>query len=184
MRIRNSSQTYGALAIALHWIVALLVLVSWLTGQFGDELPKGAPRDTGLFVHVSVGLAILGFVMTRILWRLADPPPATERSALGVWGDRAGKAVHYLIYILLIAIPLVGVAAQFARGHSLPIFGLFEIASPWTEDRTFAHNVTEVHEMLANAIMLLVGLHAAAALLHHYVLRDRTLLRMLPGARV
>jgi cytochrome b561 len=72
---------------------------------------------------------------------------------------------------------------QFARGHALPVFGLAEIASPWAADRSFAHNVKEVHETLANALLLLVGLHAAAALVHHYVLHDRTLTRMLPGSR-
>ena len=180
MRIRNSSQGYGAIAMALHWIVVALVLGAWLLGQFGDELPRGALRETGLFVHISAGLAIVAFVMARLFWRIADPPPAPEESALGVWGERVGKAVHYLIYVLLIAVPVAGIVVQFAGGHALPVFGLFEIASPWTADRTFAHNVKEVHEVLANGIMVLIGLHAAAALAHHYILHDRTLLRMLP----
>jgi cytochrome b561 len=85
--------------------------------------------------------------------------------------------------VLLIAVPVVGVLAQFARGHGLPVFGLFEIASPWTADRNFAQEVTEVHEVLSNTIMALIGLHAAAAIAHHYIFHDRTLLRMLPGSR-
>ncbi len=88
-----------------------------------------------------------------------------------------------IIYALLIAIPVVGIVTLFARGHALPFFGLLEIASPWPADRAFAHKITEVHELLANAMMSLTGLHAAAALVHHYVLRDRTLLRMLPRFR-
>ena len=183
MRVRNSSQGYGAIAIALHWIVVVLVLGAWLTGQFGDELPRGAARETGLFVHMSLGLAIVAFVVARLFWRVADPPPAPEASAFGVWGERAGKAVHYLIYALLIAVPVAGIVVQFARGHALPVFGLFEIASPWAADRAFAHDVKEIHEVLANGIMALIGLHAAAALTHHYIFQDRTLLRMLPGSR-
>ena len=183
MRVRNSSQGYGAIAMALHWIVVVLVLGTWLTGQFGDELPRGAARETGLFVHMSLGLAIVAFVVARLFWRVADPPPAPEASAFGVWGERAGKAVHYLIYALLIAVPVAGIVVQFARGHALPVFGLFEIASPWAADRAFAHDVKEIHEVLANGIMALIGLHAAAALVHHYIFHDRTLLRMLPGSR-
>jgi cytochrome b561 len=183
MQLRNSKQAYGAVAITLHWIVAVLVLAAWLSGQFGDELPRGAPRETGLFVHISLGLAILGFVAARILWRVVDIPPAPEQSPLGAWGDWAAAAVHYLIYILLIAAPVVGIVVQFARGAPLPVLGLFEIASPWAADRNFAHTVKEVHEVLANAMMILVGLHALAALAHHYILHDRTLLRMLPGSR-
>ena len=182
MNIRNSSEGYGAVAMALHWVVAAMVLVAWLLGLFGDDLPQGAARDTGLFIHISLGLAIVALVVARLFWRLSDPPPAPERSPLGAWGEWASKAVHYVIYVLLIAIPIAGMAAQFARGHALPIFGLFEIASPWAADRAFARDVTEVHETLANIMMILVGLHATAALAHHYILRDRTLTRMLPGA--
>jgi len=183
MRVRNSAQAYGAVAIALHWMVALLVLGAWLLGQFGDDLPRGNPRETGLLVHISFGLAIVAFVAARLYWRFSDSPPAPEKSPLGTWGEWAGKAVHYLIYALLIAVPTAGVLAQFARGRGLPVFGLFEIASPWVEDRNFARNVTEVHEVLSNILIALVGLHAIAALVHHYIFRDRTLVRMLPGRR-
>jgi cytochrome b561 len=70
---------------------------------------------------------------------------------------------------------------QFARGEPLPLFGLCEIPSPWTVDRAFARSVKEVHEVLANALVMLAALHAVAALIHHWVFRDRTLARMLPG---
>jgi cytochrome b561 len=183
MRVRNSSQGYGTIAMALHWIVVLLVLGAWLTGQFGDELPRGAPRETGLFFHMSLGLTVVAFVIARLFWRLSDPPPAAEKSPLGAWGEWAGKAVHYFIYVALIAVPVAGIVVQFAQGHALPIFGLFEIASPWRPDRALAHDVKEVHEVLANGMMALIGLHAAAALAHHYIFRNRTLLRMLPFTR-
>lgn len=183
MRARNSSQDYGAISMALHWAVVLLVFGAWLIGQFGDELPKGPARDAGLFVHMSLGLAIIAFVIARLFWRLSDPPPAPEQSPLGLWGEWASKAVHYLIYMALVAVPIAGIVVQFARGHALPIFGLFDIASPWPADRSFAHGVKEVHELLANGMLALIGVHAAAALAHHYIFRDRTLLRMLPVTR-
>jgi cytochrome b561 len=69
---------------------------------------------------------------------------------------------------------------QFARGNALPVFGLFEIASPWSANRSFARSMKDVHEVLANTLVILAVLHAAAALAHHWLLRDRTLLRMLP----
>jgi cytochrome b561 len=183
MRVRNSSQGYGAVAMALHWLVVVLVIGAWFTGQSVDSLPRGPQRDTGMFVHITLGLSILASVAARLSWRLTDPPPAPEEAAFGRWGEWAGQAAHYIMYALLVAAPAVGIVAVFARGRGLPVFGLFEIASPWAADRNFAHNVTEVHETLANGLMILVGLHAAAALVHHYVMRDRTLLRMLPGRR-
>jgi cytochrome b561 len=182
MRLRNSSERYGAVAMALHWAVLALVLLSWASGQFGDDLPRGAARAAGLFVHISTGLAVAIFVIARMLWRLADPPPAGEPTFLGKWGDWSGRAVHYALYALLVIIPAVGVAVQFARGNALPMFGLFEIASPWSADRPLARSLKEVHEVLANGMMILIGLHAAAALAHHFIFGDRTLSRMLPGS--
>jgi cytochrome b561 len=132
--------------MALHWVVVVLVVGAWLTGQFGDEVPRGAAREAGLFAHVSLGLAVVVFVIARLFWRLSDPPPALEPSPLGAWGGRASQAMHYLIYVALIAVPIAGIVVQFARGHALPIFGLFEIASPWSADRAFAHDAKEVHE--------------------------------------
>lgn len=169
--------------MAFHWVVVVLVLGSWLSGQFGGDLPRGGAREAGLSVHLSLGVAILGLVMARLFWRVADPPPAPVRSALGRWGDRAGHFVHYLLYALLIAVPLAGIVLQFARGEALPIFGVLEIASPWTADRAFARDVKQVHNLLANAMMIVIGLHAVAALVHHYIFHDRTLLRMLPRLR-
>ncbi|MBI5264241.1 MAG: cytochrome b [Bradyrhizobium sp.] len=183
MQIRNSSQHYGAVAMALHWLVLALIVVSWLTGEFSDAFPKGPPRDAAIFAHVTLGLSIIAFAVARLCWRFADPPPAPEESTLGQWTEWASQAVHYIIYALLFAIPALGIVALFARGKALSIFGLFEIASPWVADRTFAHNMGEVHEVLVNVLLILVVLHAAAALVHHYILKDRTLLRMLPESR-
>ncbi|HZP69318.1 MAG TPA: cytochrome b [Pseudolabrys sp.] len=184
MQVFNSSQRYGAVVQILHWSTAALVLVSWLLGTFGDELPKGVARNAALFMHISAGLAILAVVAVRILWRLADPPPAPESTLLGAWLDRAGRLVHVAIYILLLAVPVVGIVAQFARGQSLPLFGVREIVSPWPADRAFAHSAREVHEWLANLLMAVAAVHAAAAaLMHHWILGDRTLKRMLPGTR-
>ncbi len=176
MRLRNSPDGYGAIPQALHWLTVALVLLAWVLGQFDDALP----RASGLFVHISAGLAILALLVVRLGWRLADPPPPVEATALGVWLDRAGRLAHYALYALLIAAPLAGIVLQFARGDALPLFGLAEIASPWPRDRAFARSIKEVHEVLSNALVLLALLHAAAALVHHLFLRDRTLLRMLP----
>ncbi|CCD99725.1 cytochrome b [Bradyrhizobium sp. STM 3809] len=182
MRIRNSAKAYGAIAIGLHWIVAVLVPAAWLSGQLGEEMSRGS-EELALFAHVSLGLAMLGVALARLAWRLADPPPAPEATRFGAWTVHAGEIVHLLIYGILFAIPILGILTQFAGGEALPVFGLFEIASPWAGDRGFAHDLKEMHEVLANGLMILIGLHVGAALLHHYWLHDRTLKRMVPGLR-
>ncbi len=182
MRLRNSAAGYGAVPQIIHWITVVLVIVAWSLGQADDIFPKGAARAASVFVHISAGLAVLAMVVLRMFWRLVDPPPPAEHTMLGPWLDRAGRLTHYVLYALLIAAPISGVVLQFARGESLPLFGLTQIASPWAADRAFAHSVKEIHEVAANALVIVAAVHAAAALVHHWVLRDRTLIRMLPVA--
>jgi cytochrome b561 len=182
MQFRNSAESYGAISQALHWCTVILVVIAWVLGTFDDVLPKGAARAAGLFVHISAGLAILAVLVARMRWRMADPPPPAEPTMFGEWGDRASRLAHYALYALLVAVVIAGIVLQFARGDALPLLGLGEIPSPWTADRKFARFVKETHEVLANALVILAALHATAALFHHWVLRDRTLARMLPGA--
>ena len=183
MRLFNTAERYGPVVQVMHWTTVVLVVCGWLLGTFGDDLPRGAARNVGLFIHMSAGLLVLGILVLRLLWRTIDAPPAPERTPLGPWLDRAGRFAHLVLYVLLVAVPIAGIASQFARGRPLPLFGLGQIASPWAADRAFARSVTEIHELLANALLAVACLHAAAALAHHYLFRDRTLTRMLPGPR-
>ena len=184
MQLFNSRKDYGAIPQALHWLTVFLVALAWALGIFDDALPKGGPRESGMFVHICAGIIILALLVARLTWRLADPAPPPEATEfgdwMGRWLDPAARIAHYSLYLLLVAVPVVGVVLQFARGDALPLFGLAEIPSPWLKDRAFAHSVKEVHEVLAHALVILATMHAAAALIHHFIFRDRTLVRMLP----
>ena len=180
MSFRNSPDRYGAVSLTLHWLTAVLIVAAWLLGTFDDVLPKGPARDAGLFAHITFGLAMLGLLAMRVAWRLADPPPGPEPATAGLWAQRAAHFTHWMLYILLAGVIIAGIVLQFARGRPLPLFGLAEIASPWMADRAFARSVKEVHEVLANALLVFAILHAASAMFHHWILRDRTLVRMLP----
>jgi len=186
MQLTHPIDRYAAVPRFLHWATVILVIAAWILGTFGDDLPKGAARETGLFIHISAGLLILMALVMRLVWRVAEPPPPEPNEFgrwLGAFADPAARLAHYALYALLIAVPIAGIVAQFARGNALPLFGIAEIASPWLRDRAFAHNVTEIHEILANALVIVAGFHAAAALVHHFVFRDNTLIRMLPGGK-
>src|SRR5882762_9948450 len=88
MQWRNNSSRDGALALAAHWLTALLVLASWLLGTYGDLLPRGTPGEVGLIVHMCMGLTVLMILLQRLAWRLIDQQPIPEPTHLGVWGDR------------------------------------------------------------------------------------------------
>jgi cytochrome b561 len=182
MPLRNSQHDYGAVARFAHWATALFVALAWPLGMFRDYFPRGAALNADLFVHMSLGLGVVLLLVLRLVWRALDPPPPAIRAErFEPWLGLAAKAGHLLLYALLIATPILGVLLQFARGQALPVFGLFDIPSPWTMDRPFFREMLGLHEFAANALGVVALGHAAAALFHHWALRDRTLARMLPG---
>jgi cytochrome b561 len=182
MQLANSHSRYGALPQLVHWLTALFVIAGWLLGTFLDDIPKGSPRAFGLLAHMTLGQCVFVLVIVRLIWRYTDPPPPPEKTRYGKLLEIVATLSHYALYALLLAVPILGVAVQLKRGNPLPIFGLGELASPWPADRATARTILRVHEYCADALLILAGAHAVAALTHHYMFRDRTLTRMLPGA--
>ena len=79
MQLANSKTRYGAIPQLLHWLTAVAVICGFLLGQFGDDLPKGAARSAGLFVHMTLGECVIAFLIARLMWRIANPPPRRRR---------------------------------------------------------------------------------------------------------
>jgi cytochrome b561 len=182
MQIANSKTRFGAVPQILHWLTVVFVLAGFLLGQFGDALPKGSPRAVGLLVHMILGQCVMVFLLIRLMWRMANPPPPPEPTPLGKLLEIAAKLNHYTLYALLFIVPMLGIIVQFKRGNDLPLFGIWIVPSPWPVDRNLARSILWLHGNLADALLILAGIHAAAALVHHWLWRDRTLTRMLPGA--
>ncbi len=181
MQLANSTTRYGAVPQLIHWLTALFIIAGWFLGQFGDDLPKHL-HPLGLFVHMTLGECVVALLIIRLFWRVANPPPPAEPTPLGRLVTLAAKLSHFALYALLLAVPILGIVVQLKRGHELPIFGLGEFASPWPADRAVARSVLFFHYWSANALLILAGIHAGAAIAHHWLWRDRTLTRMLPGA--
>jgi len=182
MRLANTEARYGAAVQAMHWLTALLVIAGFLLGQFGDLLPRGEPRDFGLLLHMTLGQCVAVLLVVRLAWRRLDPPPPLEPTPLGRLLAVGARVSHFTLYTLLLAVPLLGMIVQLKRGHALPVFAVWQVQSPWPADRDMARSILSLHSTLADALLILAGIHAAAALVHHWVWRDRTLSRMLPGA--
>jgi cytochrome b561 len=176
----NSKTKYGIFPQTIHWLTAIFVIAGWLLGTFLDDFPRKM-HGSVLVVHMTLGQCVIALLVLRLAWRIVDPPPSFEKTRFGRLQERAATLVHFILYALLVAVPVAGIVVQLMRGHALPIFGLWDIASPWPADRAAARTALRIHEYLANTLLALAGLHAAAALVHHWVLGDRTLVRMLPG---
>ena len=182
MQLANSKIRYGTVPQTVHWLTAILVICGFLLGQFGDALPKGAAREFGLLVHMTLGQCVVALLLLRLMWRKFNPPPPPEPTPLGKLLEIAAKASHFTLYGLLLAVPLLGMIVQLKRGNALPIFAIWHVPSPWPVDRNLARTILSLHGTLADALLILAGIHAGAALVHHWIWRDRTLSRMLPGA--
>jgi cytochrome b561 len=180
MRLANTDARYGMLSQTVHWLTAIFVVAGWLLGTFLDDFPRSLHAPM-LVVHMTLGQCVIGLLALRLAWRFISPPPPPEKTRFGLLQEWVAKLTHYLLFVLLLAVPCLGIIVQLTRGHALPIFGIWNVASPWPADRATARMALRIHEYLADALMVLAGVHAIAALMHHYVLGDRTLVRMLPG---
>ncbi|PPD45390.1 MAG: cytochrome B [Methylocystis sp.] len=172
--------TYSPASRAFHWASALFVIGAWTLGLLGDELPRGPMRHAGEFAHVLLGQFVLLLLVLRIVWRFVTPPPPAEPSPFGLPGELASRLGQFAIYALLFSVPIVGLVTLFHGGETLPLLGVYDIPSPWPRNRELKHYSKEIHELLAHMLIVIATLHAAAALAHHYFLRDGTLRRMLP----
>lgn len=178
MHLKNATQRYGSVAKTLHWLMAALVVTCWALGVLTDDFLKATSRDVALFAHITAGLALLDLLLLRALWRAISTLPPAERAVFGIWPGM-GRLMHFVLYAMLLIVPVTGILIQFFFGKGLPLYGIADIPSPLTFNARFASNMMEVHELSAHALMILAATHALAALVHHYVFRDRTLVRML-----
>lgn len=173
----TATQNWNFSVRFFHWLTFLLVLGQFVLAAFMDEMEKGAARDSVMGLHKSVGVTILLLVAVRLGLRLLTKAPPD--AAPGSLQDRAAKLVHLLLYVLLVAMPVSGMVVSMAGGHPVSWFGLWQLPSFVAASDSLKEAAEEAHELIGTAIFILVGLHAAAALWHHYKLKDDVLRRML-----
>jgi len=172
---------YGPVAIAFHWITALLVLAAYFMGLGGSEQQVYAPaNDFKRAVHETLGLSVFVLTLVRLGWKLVAPSP--QLPPIAPWMNRISKFVQWLLYLLLIATPLTAIFGAWFEGHPLTLGILGNVPPLTAKSPDLGHRLAELHTDLGEAIVWLAGLHAAAALFHHFYLRDDVLLSILPAS--
>lgn len=182
MGARNTPARWGWIAQTLHWATALGVIGLVVVGLYMDDLPVSPTKVKVYALHKSVGLTVLALVVARLIWRFVDKRPPYP-PGMPAWQKAISEISHGLLYVMLLVQTLSGWVYNSASNFALQWFGLFQVPRITGPDPELKHLANDVHEagwILLAALMLL---HVAAALHHHFVVRDETLARMTPGVK-
>ena len=174
----HEAQGYSHAARGFHWLVAALVLTSIPIGITMVNVPNlGATGDTLFHLHRSIGALVLFIMTARLIYRLRNPAPPLPAD-MPAQLQTAAHATHWMLYGLLIVQPILGWVATSAYRAPVLFFWLFDLPPIWPENRAFSEAMFRVHMGLGIIIATLIVVHIAAALYHHFVLKDRVLMRM------
>jgi cytochrome b561 len=172
---------YSLGAIAFHWVIALLIALNFAAAWIADDYPRAQAQQI-MANHKAIGINVLVLSVLRLIWRLIHKAPPLLES-LKPWEAALAKVVHWLFYVLMIALPLVGWAMHMAETGGLPVrwFGLFDVPGlPVAKDKHLGDLFGDMHAFLATLMLGLAALHILASLKHIVIDRDGTMRRMLP----
>jgi cytochrome b561 len=171
---------YGVVAQFFHWATAILVITAFMLSPGGSEQRVySLAQDFDRQIHETLGIAVLALTLIRLAWRAFDGAP--DDPPMPPWMRLSAKVVRMLLYILLLVVPLTAISGAWLEGHPLTLLGNIRIGPLRTEAHDVGSAIASVHTWLGDTILWVAGVHAAAALFHHFVLRDRVLRSMLPG---
>lgn len=173
------NERYTPPAIALHWLVAILIIANLALGLYTVDLPL-SPRKLQFFsYHKWIGVTVFLLAAGRLLWRLTHPAPALP-ATLPPWERVAARWTHVVLYVLFFAAPLTGWLFSSASGIQTVYLGLLPIPDLLPKDKALAHALKLAHESINYTMAAVIVVHAAAALKHHIIDKDDVLRRMLP----
>jgi cytochrome b561 len=194
----STTTRYTKTAVILHWLIAIAIFSMFALGWFMEGLPKegakqmaydvfnfgiytwqladaATPRTFYFNLHKSIGVTILGLIIIRVLWRVTHRPPALL-SSYKVWERKLATGVHHLLYLLMIALPVSGVIMATYSKYGIKWFGYPLIKG--LDNNAARESFKEIHEFIGIVILVILILHIAGALKHHFVDKDDTLKRM------
>lgn len=182
MSLRNTTQSWGAVSKALHWIIVLLIINQWVIVERAESMKLPA-RIAAYGWHKSLGMTILALAIVRLVWRWMNPVPDLAGETKP-WERLLARVSHVLLYALIFALPLSGWLMSSARNVPVSWFRQFQFPDLVAPDKTLAEWLQDLHFALFYTLVAVALLHAAGALKHHFIDRNDVLRRMLPFARL
>ncbi len=168
---------YTRTAMTLHWLVALLIFIAFPLGIYMHELPLSPTKLQLYSYHKWLGVTVFTLTLLRLLWRTRHQPPPLP-SSITPWQQRASGIAHYLLYALLIAVPVSGWLMSSAKGVQTVWFGMLPLPDMVPRDKALGELFNTVHWGMNITLLTLVLVHLLAGLKHHFVDRDRVMSRM------
>jgi cytochrome b561 len=173
---------FGAAAQVFHWLTVALVATAYLVSPGGSEQRVySAATDFTRHIHETTGMLIFAIVLVRMLWRVIDAAP--ESPPMEPWMKYSAKLAHLALYALLIALPMTAIVGAWLEGHPLTFLGVGNLGPMLPQAHDTGQAVSYIHTILGDVIIWAAGIHAVAALFHHFVLHDNVLTSMLPDWR-
>jgi len=169
---------YGTTAKIFHWLIVALLVVQYPIGWLLPDL-HGNMKPPIMTFHVSFGILILILIVLRLAWRLTHP--VAPESSLPPWQRLSSEAVHWLLYVLVLATTVTGWLSASFRGWSISLFYLVPLPMLASENESAAEAFDGWHQAMGWTLLAMVGIHVASAMAHLFIYRDRIMQRMLPG---
>jgi cytochrome b561 len=176
---RASAARYSGVAQLLHWLTAVLVVAAFIISVGGPESRVySAAKDYDRTLHELLGTCVFLLTLVRLLWRIIDPPPVNKE--IPQWMESSASLVQWTLCGLLLLVPLTAMAGTWLEGHPIDLLGVGSFAPMISQSHQLGQTLSEIHGWIGDGIIWLAGLHAAAALYHHFGMRDNVLRSMLP----
>lgn len=178
MSLKNTSNSYGSLAIVLHWLMAIMIIALIFVGFSMGEMPDGDEKWKIYALHKATGLVILSLALFRWYWMLSNPKPdpveGLSKAEIGL-----SHGTKWILMLAMVGMPVAGIIMSLAGGHDISFYGLFTIEGFAEKNEALGGFFHEVHEIGGIVIAIVIVLHLLAALKHHFIKKDNTLNRML-----
>lgn len=178
----SSTNSWSRAIKSLHWLIALFILCAWGSVELHEFYERDDPmRSWWMVLHFSLGFSVLLLALLRLYWRATHGRPALYGSK---WQKPISLLVQSLMYIIMLGMPLSGLAMRQFGGRDTPLFWVFDLPAFVSKNIDLAKQLGFIHkELLWNALLVLLVLHIGGALWHHLVIKDNTLRQMLPFGR-
>jgi cytochrome b561 len=184
-QFENTERRYGAVAIVLHWLMAVLLITLVASGLYMVNLPDvgfDTSKITLILYHKELGILALALVTVRLVWRIGNALPQLVEN-LPDWQKVIARFVHLSFYGLMFALPITGWLMSSATGIPVSFLGLFNLPDLISYNDHLFQTFIEIHKWLGYALIVFILIHVGAALRHHFIFKDETLKKMLPDVR-